>query len=228
MTVRRRALRGARACGARFARGGASSAGRGGEMKEEEDARGARARGRRAADATSTLDSTTTSTRTTTTVLDPTPMRVPSPTSVLSNDPRGAVDDLSNDANDARDDRLARTADAGAVCRICLDAHDHACKSPHTIDDDDVDAHTLITLGCACRGDVALAHKSCASRWFAPLARGCARGAALSPDWTLVWRVTCEVCGVDVSPELTHDVVKACKRALRHASSSSSSLVYSS
>jgi len=163
---------------------------------------------------------TTTSTRTTT-VLDPTPMRAPSPTSVLSNDPRGAVDDLSNDANDARDDRLARTADAGAVCRICLDAHDHACKSPHTIDDDDVDAHTLITLGCACRGDVALAHKSCASRWFAPLARGCARGAALSPDWTLVWRVTCEVCGVDVSPELTHDVVKACKRALRHASSSS-------
>ena len=206
MTVRRGASRGAREGGARDAHGAAV---RGGEMKEE-DARGERGRGRRASDATSMMNSTT-STRTT--VLGPT-MRVPSPASVLANVPR-AVDD-ANDAHDARDARTAPTADAGAVCRICLDARDVARQSPHTID-----AHALITLGCACRGDVALAHKSCASRWFAPLARGCARGAALSPDWTLVWRVTCEVCGVDVSPELTHDVVKACKRALRMASSSS-------
>ena len=211
--MRRGASRDAREGDVRGAHGAAV---RGGEMKEA-DARGGLGRGRRASDATSTVDSTTSSTTPRTTELDAMRMRVPSPTSVLSNAPRAV-----EDARDARDARArVPTADdaagAGAVCRICLDAHDHACASPHTA----LDAHTLITLGCACRGDVALAHKSCASRWFAPLARGCARGLALNADWTLVWRVTCEVCGVDVSPELTHDVVKACKRALRMASSSS-------
>jgi len=124
--------------------------------------------------------------------------------------------DRGRTSGEASSEVCERDASAGEdearewICRICLDksrASDDSTGFKNSME--------LLDLGCRCREDASRAHRSCLVRWFAPRARGCARGLALRPDWTLSWSVTCEICAHDLASERVCEIIRACKRALR-------------
>ena len=88
------------------------------------------------------------------------------------------------------------------ACRICLEA---------------VAPTDAVHLGCACRGDLELAHRDCAVSWFRTRTRGRAEGAANEPDWAVEWFATCEVCNVPIAKSIVLQALRAERRRIEES-----------
>jgi len=90
------------------------------------------------------------------------------------------------------------------ACRICMETSTSA-ENP------------LMELGCNCRGNLGLAHKNCAIKWFRNKARGHAEGLACDERWTVKWWVPCEICAGYLNESIVQLTVMSCKSSLNNA-----------